>query len=47
MGLAKVGNHLWISTWLTWGGFAALYLMRHWDAYTIDAWREAQTAVAR
>src|ERR1700756_1474096 len=26
--LAKVGNHLWISTWPTWGGFAALFLMR-------------------
>src|SRR5260221_10204623 len=23
-GLAKVGSHLWISTWPTWGGFAAL-----------------------
>jgi hypothetical protein len=23
-GLAKVGNHLWILTWPTWGGFAAL-----------------------
>src|SRR5262249_4572330 len=24
-GLAKVGNHLWISTWPTWAGFAALF----------------------
>jgi putative oxidoreductase len=37
-GLAKIGNHLWISTWPTWGAFAALYLMRGWDAYTIDEW---------
>lgn len=36
-GLAKVGNHLWISTWPTWGAFAALYIMRGWDAYTVDA----------
>src|SRR5262249_26572905 len=32
-GLAKVGNHLWISTWPTWGGFAALCLMREWDTW--------------
>jgi putative oxidoreductase len=32
-GLAKVGNHLWISTWPTWGGFAALFLMRAWDTW--------------
>lgn len=43
-GLAKVGNHLWISTWPTWGAFAALYLMRGWDAYTIDAWLHARLA---
>jgi putative oxidoreductase len=42
--LAKVGNHLWIATWPTWGGFAALYLMRSWDAYTIDGWRTEQAA---
>jgi hypothetical protein len=41
-GLAKVGNHLWISTWPTWGAFAALFVMRQWDAYTIDGWRRAQ-----
>ena len=38
-GLAKVGSHLWISTWPTWGGFAALFLMREWDAWTVDGWR--------
>src|SRR6266540_6244497 len=43
-GLAKVGNHLWISTWPTWGGFAALFLMRAWDAWTIDGWRETRGA---
>src|SRR5262249_6799946 len=32
-GVAKVGNHLWISTWPTWGGFAALFLMRQWDTF--------------
>jgi putative oxidoreductase len=41
-GLAKVGNHLWISTWPTWGGFAALFLMRTWDSWTIDGWRVSQ-----
>jgi putative oxidoreductase len=40
-GLAKVGNHLWISTWPTWGGFAALFLMREWDGWTIDGWRRS------
>ena len=39
-GLAKVGNHLWISTWPTWGGFAALFLMREWDTWTLDGWRQ-------
>ncbi len=44
-GLAKVGNHLWISTWPTWGGFAALFLMREWDTWTIDGWRRSDQAV--
>jgi hypothetical protein len=44
-GLAKIGNHLWISTWPTWGGFAALFLMRTWDSWTIDGWRESPTAL--
>jgi putative oxidoreductase len=43
-GLAKVGNHLWIATWPTWGGFAALFLMRSWDAYTVDGWRQSRSA---
>jgi hypothetical protein len=43
-GLAKVGNHLWISTWPTWGGFAALFLMREWDTWTVDGWRQSQSA---
>lgn len=37
-GLAKIGNHLWIATWPTLGGFAALFLMRSSDVYTIDEW---------
>jgi putative oxidoreductase len=41
-GLAKVGNHLWLSTWPTWGGFAALFLMRARDSWTIDGWRESR-----
>jgi hypothetical protein len=41
-GFAKVGNHLWISTWPTWGAFAALFLMRDWDLYTVDGWRQSQ-----
>lgn len=45
-GLAKVGNHLWIATWPTWGGFAALFLMRAWDTWTIDGWRESRGAQA-
>jgi putative oxidoreductase len=40
-GLAKVGSHLWISTWPTWGGFAALFLMREWDNWTFDGWRQS------
>ena len=44
-GMAKIGNHLWISTWPTWGGFAALFLMRGWDAYTIDGWRQSQSSL--
>jgi uncharacterized membrane protein YphA (DoxX/SURF4 family) len=44
-GLAKVGNHLWISTWPTWGGFAALFLMRTWDSWTIDGWRQSRRAL--
>src|SRR5262249_16754711 len=35
-GLAQVGNHLWISTWPTWGAFAALFLLRDRDTWTID-----------
>ena len=38
LGLAKVGSHLWIATWPTLGGFAALFLMRNSDVYTIDEW---------
>ncbi len=44
-GLAKVGNHLWISTWPTWGGFAALFLMRQWDSWTVDGWRAPASPV--
>jgi uncharacterized membrane protein YphA (DoxX/SURF4 family) len=44
-GLAKVGNHLWISTWPTWGGFAALFLMREWDTWTVDGWRRSPSAL--
>ena len=40
-GFAKVGSHLWISTWPTWGAFAALFLMRDWDLYTVDGWRQS------
>jgi hypothetical protein len=39
-GPAKVGSHLWISAWPTWGGFAALFLMREWDTWTVDGWRQ-------
>ena len=44
-GLAKIGNHLWISTWPTWGGFAALFLMRQWDSWTVDGWRAPASPV--
>ena len=44
-GLAKVGNHLWISTWPTWGGFAALFLMREWDTWTVDGWHQSRSAL--
>src|SRR5712691_10208358 len=45
-GLAKVGNHLWISTWPTWGAFAALFLLRSLDAYSVDGWRESRGSKA-
>ena len=38
-GLAKIGNHLWIATWPTFGGFVALFLMRYSDIYSFDGWR--------
>src|SRR5438132_11187849 len=44
-GLAKVGSHLWISTWPTCGGFAPLLLMREWDTWTLDGWRHSQSAL--
>src|SRR5216684_6723121 len=44
-GLAKVGSHLWVSTWPTWGGFAALFLMREWDTWTVDGWRQSRSAL--
>ena len=44
-GLAKVGSHLWISTWPTWGGFAALFLMREWDIWTLDGWRQSRSGL--
>src|SRR6266568_3838132 len=44
-GLAKVGNHLWIATWPTWGGFAALFLMRDRDIWTVDGWRRSRGAL--
>src|SRR6266516_2430011 len=44
-GLAKVGNHLWISTWPTWGAFAALFLMREWDTCTLDGWRQSRSGL--
>src|SRR5438093_10872150 len=44
-GLAKVGNHLWISTWPTWGGFAALFLMRDRDIWTVDGWRRSRSGL--
>jgi putative oxidoreductase len=43
-GLAKVGSHLWLSTWPTWGGFIALFLMRAWDTWTIDGWHQSRGA---
>src|SRR3989454_4728460 len=44
-GLAKVGSHLWVSTWPTWGGFAALFLMREWDTWTLDGWRQSRSGL--
>jgi len=44
-GLEKVGSHLWISTWPTWGGFAALFLMREWDTWTLDGWRQSRSGL--
>jgi putative oxidoreductase len=42
-GFAQIGNHLRISTWPTWGAFAALFLLRSWDTYSIDSWRGSRT----
>lgn len=44
-GFAKIGNHIWIATWPTWGAFAALYLMRNWDVYTFDGWRQSKRPI--
>ncbi|SRR5258708_3794435 len=44
-GFAKVGNHLWIATWPTFGGFVALFLMRYSDTHTIDGWRTPSRGV--
>lgn len=38
-GLAKVGNHLWISTWHM-RAIGELFLIRHSDGYTFDARRQ-------
>lgn len=46
-GFAKIGGHLWIATWPVWGGFLALFVMRHSDAYTFDGWRQARRPAAR
>ena len=45
-GLAKIGNHLWIATWPTWGAFVALFLMRHRDVYSLDGWRQSRSETA-
>lgn len=45
-GLAKVGGHLWIAAWPTWGAFAALFLMRRWDACTIDGRRQSHRSLS-
>lgn len=45
-GLAKVGGHLYIATWPTWGAFAALFLMRRSDVYTIDGRRQLQRSLS-
>jgi len=45
-GVAKVGNHLWIATWPTWGAFAALFLMRDRDFYSLDEWRRPRSGTA-
>lgn len=45
-GIAKVGNHLWIATWPTWGAFAALFLMRDHDVYSLDQWRHSRSGTA-
>src|SRR6516165_5041812 len=39
MGSGKGRQHLGLSTWPTWGGFAALLLRREWDIGTLDGWR--------
>lgn len=41
-GLNKIGTHIWIATWPTWGAFAALFIMRDFDTYTIDGWRQSK-----
>src|SRR5260370_33848057 len=44
-GLAKVGSPLWISTWPTWGGFAALVLIREWDVWPLDGRRQPRSGL--
>jgi hypothetical protein len=44
-GLAKIGSHIWIATWPTWGGFAALFLMRAWDTWIVDGCRQSRSGL--
>lgn len=41
-GLAKIGNHLFIASEPVLGGFIALYLLREFDALSLDGWLQAR-----
>jgi len=41
-GFAKIGNHIWISTIPTWGGFVALFMLRAQDSFSVDGWRQSR-----
>src|SRR5258706_5195322 len=45
-GLANVGSHLWVSTWPTWGGFAALFHPQDRDPIPVSGSPQQRSATS-